>query len=147
MHLLSPLSLSILAAVPAVLALPGAPTPYKGKAVASDDFIKVDGLRLRDGAGDVHYITGLNYYACMNLAADSSTGGNYARLITELDQMAARGVNHLRIMAASEGAPTLQPFRMNPPLQESPGKYNEKIFIGLDVCLAEMQKRGMRAVR
>lgn len=83
----------------------------------------------------------------MNLAADGSVGGNYSRFVTELDQMAAKGVNHLRIMAASEGAPVPQPFRMNPALMEAPGQYNEKIFVGLDICLAEMAKRGMRAVR
>lgn len=81
----------------------------------------------------------------MNIAADTSAGGNYSRLVTELDQMAAKGVNHLRIMASSEGAPTPQPFRMNPPLMEAPGKYNEDIFKGLDICLDEMSKRGMRA--
>ncbi|KAF2115936.1 glycoside hydrolase superfamily [Lophiotrema nucula] len=112
--------------------------------IANDDFVYVDGLRLKDKTG-LHYITGLNYWACMNLASDPSQGGNYSRLITELDQMAAKGVNHLRIMAASEGAPTPQPFRMNPALLDAPGKYNEKIFQGLDICLDEMGKRGMRA--
>lgn len=81
----------------------------------------------------------------MNLAADKSQGGNYSRLVTELDQMAAKGVNHLRIMASSEGAPTPQPFRMNPALMQSPGQYNEKVFQGLDICLDEMSQRGMRA--
>ena len=87
----------------------------------------------------------MNYWACMNLAAGPSSGGDYPRLVTELDQMAAKGVNHLRIMAASEGAPTHQPFRMTPALLEAPGKYNENIFEGLDICLSEMSKRGMRA--
>ncbi|KAF2185669.1 glycoside hydrolase family 5 protein [Zopfia rhizophila CBS 207.26] len=48
-------------------------------------------------------------------------------------------------MAASEGASTAQPYRMNPPLLQAPGQYNEKVFEGLDRCLAEMSKRGMRA--
>ncbi|KAH8727893.1 glycoside hydrolase superfamily [Phaeosphaeriaceae sp. PMI808] len=109
-----------------------------------DDFIHVKGLRLYDSKG-LHYVTGMNYWACMNLAADDSAGGNYSRLIIELDQMAAKGINHLRIMASSEGAPTPQPFRMNPPLMQAPGKYNEPVFKGLDICLAEMSKRGMRA--
>ncbi|KAJ4341246.1 hypothetical protein N0V87_001987 [Didymella glomerata] len=87
----------------------------------------------------------MNYWACMNMAADGNSGGNYSRLVTELDQMAAKGINHLRIMAGSEGAPTPQPFRMNPPLMNAPGQYNEDIFKGLDICLAEMSKRGMRA--
>lgn len=87
----------------------------------------------------------MNYWACMNLAASDKAGGNYSRLITELDQMAAKGINHLRIMASSEGAPTPQPFRMAPALMNAPGKYNEHIFKGLDICLDEMSKRGMRA--
>lgn len=116
----------------------------KNGGVDANDFVYVDGLRLRDGAG-LHYLTGLNYWSCMNLAADGSVGGNYSRLVTELDQMAAKGVNHLRIMASSEGSPTPQPFRMNPPLMQAPGQYNEEIFVGLDFCLAEMTKRGMRA--
>ncbi|KAF2822744.1 glycoside hydrolase [Ophiobolus disseminans] len=86
-----------------------------------------------------------NYWACMNLAANATIGGNYSRLITELDQMAAKGINHLRIMASSEGAPTPQPFRMRPALMEAPGQYNEDVFQGLDICLDELSKRGMRA--
>jgi mannan endo-1,4-beta-mannosidase len=117
---------------------------WKSKAIDPQDFVYVDGLRLYDKNG-VHYLTGLNYWACMNLAADESVGGNYSRLTTELDQMAAKGVNHLRVMASSEGAPTPQPFRMNPPLMKYPGEYNEKVFVGLDICLDEMSKRGMRA--
>lgn len=112
--------------------------------VKPDDFIHVDGLRLKDSKG-IHYLTGMNYWACMNLAAPASLGGNITRLRIELDQMAAKGVNHLRIMAGSEGAPTPQPFRMNPPLLEAPGQYNEEVFKGLDTCLDEMSKRGMRA--
>lgn len=102
-------------------------------------------MRLRDSHKSLHYLTGINYWACMNLAADTDAGGDYGRFVTELDQMAAAGINHLRIMAGSEGAPTPQPFRMEPALQPQPGQWNEKIFVGLDRCLAEMGKRGMRA--
>ncbi|KAF1916212.1 glycoside hydrolase superfamily [Ampelomyces quisqualis] len=125
------------------IALPG--HGRKVHTIDQDDFVYVKGLRLYDSKG-LHYLTGMNYWACMNLAADDkSAGGNYSRLVVELDQMAAKGVNHLRIMASSEGAPTVHPFRMNPPLIEAPGKYNEDVFTGLDICLAEMSKRGMRA--
>ena len=112
--------------------------------IAADDFVQTSGLRLHSKNG-TFYSVGINYWACMNLAADESEGGNHSRFITELDQMADKGINHLRIMAASEGNPTPQPFRMRPALQQSPGEYNEKIFVGLDRCLAEMSKRGMRA--
>ncbi|KAK3081837.1 hypothetical protein LTS18_000667 [Coniosporium uncinatum] len=117
---------------------------HRGNGFDVDDFVKIEDLRFKTNNG-VYYLTGLNYWACMNLAADDSAGGNHSRFITELDQMAAKGVNHLRIMASSEGSPTPQPSRMNPPLMLSPGRYNEAIFVGLDRCLAEMQKRGMRA--
>ncbi|ERF72889.1 hypothetical protein EPUS_08697 [Endocarpon pusillum Z07020] len=134
-----------LAFSPASTARPSqANSSYKNGGIDANDFVYADNLRLYDGVG-VHYITGLNYWACMNLAADDSVGGNYSRLVTELDQMAAKGVNHLRVMASSEGASTPQPFRMNPPLMPAPGQYNEEIFVGLDTCLAEMEKRGMRA--
>ena len=124
------------------MAAVGSAKPVHHKKVAADDFIKVSGMRLEDSHGAPHYLTGINYWSCMNLAADT---GDYDRFITELDQMAAKGINHLRIMAASEGNPEPQPFRMRPALQLAPGKYNEKIFVGLDRCLAEMAKRGMRA--
>ncbi|KAI4613924.1 hypothetical protein J4E80_006612 [Alternaria sp. BMP 0032] len=124
--------------------LPRGSESHNGSAIADGDFVYVDGLRLYNGDG-LYYLTGINYWACMNLAAGPEAGGNYSRLVTELDQMAAKGINHLRIMAASEGAPTPQPFRMNPALMESPGQYNEDVFEGLDICLAEMSKRGMRA--
>jgi mannan endo-1,4-beta-mannosidase len=120
------------------------PHGHKGNQIDPNDFIHVDGLRLKDSKG-LHYLTGINYWACMNLAAPDHLGGNITRLRIELDQMAAKGVNHLRIMASSEGAPTPQPFRMNPALLNSPGNYNEELFKGLDICLAEMGKRGMRA--
>ena len=118
--------------------------PHNHHEIAANDFVQVDGLRFKTAAGS-HYLTGLNYWSCLNLAADDFAGGNHSRLITELDDMASKGVNHLRIMAASEGAPTWQPFRMHPALMSSPGTYNEEIFVGLDRCLAEMSKRGMRA--
>ncbi|KAF2260883.1 glycoside hydrolase [Lojkania enalia] len=133
---------SLLASLTFGSAIPSGGKKHHG--IEPDDFVYVDGLRLKDSNG-LHYLTGLNYWACMNLAADDSQGGNITRLKIELDQMAAKGVNHLRIMAASEGAPTPQPFRMNPALLEAPGKYNEKIFEGLDRCLDEMSKRSMRA--
>ncbi|KAJ4347119.1 uncharacterized protein N0V89_011057 [Didymosphaeria variabile] len=139
-------SIAFLSFAVAATALNTPRNPHKKKPHAIDpkDFVYVDGLRLKDAKG-LHYITGLNYWACLNLAADASQGGNYSRLVTELDQMAAHGVNHLRVMASSEGAPTPQPFRMNPPLMDAPGKYNEKVFRGLDICLDELSKRGIRA--
>jgi mannan endo-1,4-beta-mannosidase len=105
----------------------------------------LDNVMFNAQVSGTDYYLGMNYWACMNIAADASSGGNYTRLVTELDQMAAKGINHLRIMAGSEGAPTPQPFRMSPALMNAPGQYNEDVFKGLDICLTEMGKRGMRA--
>ncbi|CAG8647799.1 7910_t:CDS:2, partial [Scutellospora calospora] len=103
----------ITAALAVVSAAPGRNRheSHSHQKIAEDDFVQVDGLRFKDAAGSV-YLTGLNYWSCLNLAADESAGGNHSRLILELDDMASKGVNHLRIMAASEGAPTWQPFHV-----------------------------------
>lgn len=127
-----------------VSAAPSGSGPPTRQQIAAGDFVSVDELKLKDQQGEV-YLTGLNYWSCINLAADDKAGGNHSRFLTELDQMAAHGINHLRIMASSEGATTHQPFRMYPALMKAPGVYNEDIFVGLDRCLDEMSKRGMRA--
>ena len=117
-----------------------------GQPVAADNFIKVASNKryLVDASDKPYYLTGLNYWACLNLAADDDYGGNQTRFLTEMDQMAAVGVNHLRIMASSEGSPTPQKFRMLPALMPAPYQWDEKIFVGLDRCVAEAGKRGMR---
>lgn len=81
-----------------------------------------------------------------NLAADDSAGGNLSRAESELKQMADFGVNTVRIMAASEGAPTVQPYRMYPALLESPYHWNEDIFVGLDRCIAKMGDLGQKGI-
>lgn len=86
----------------------------------------------------------MNYWSCMNLGASYEAGGDIHRLTTELDQLAAVGVNHIRIMAATEGADSKEPFRILPALQTSPGQWDERIFVGLDRCIAEAGKRSIR---
>lgn len=112
---------------------------------SKDNFVRVDGVTLRQGSDQQqHYLSALNYWSCMNLAASKEADGDYERFLEELDQMAEAGINHLRVMAASEGSPTRQPFRMLPALQTSPGRYDEAVFVGLDRCVAEAAKRGFR---
>lgn len=60
--------------------------------------------------------------------------------------MADLGVNTVRIMASSEGAPTIQPYRMYPALMSSPYEWNEDLFVGLDRCLAKMESLGQKAI-
>jgi mannan endo-1,4-beta-mannosidase len=80
----------------------------------------------------------------MNLAAEKEAGGDPARLLTEMDQMAAAGINHIRIMAATQGAQDRQPFRVLPAFQDEAGHWDERLSVGLDRCIAEACKRGMR---
>lgn len=91
-------------------------------------------------------LKGINFWSCMNLAADDEVGGDLKRLQTELDRLQDVGVNVLRIMGATEGASSWQPFRLYPALQPGPGRWDERMFVGLDRCIAEAGRRGMRLI-
>jgi mannan endo-1,4-beta-mannosidase len=107
------------------------------------DFIRTDKTSfIRNGK--VYTFMGTNFWYGLNLGS-KGPGGDRARLIRELDQLAAMGVKNLRVMAGSEG-PDTEGYRMLPSLQPSPGKYNEDVLEGLDFLLAEMAKRDMVAV-
>ena len=67
-----------------------------------------------------------------------------ARVVTELDQLAAESANTLRIFASSEGEQT--PGRVFPTMQPTAGNYDEDMLEGLDFVLFEMRKRGMKAI-
>ncbi|KAK4702460.1 mannan endo-1,4-beta-mannosidase, partial [Phenoliferia sp. Uapishka_3] len=118
--------------------------------------------------GKPTYLVSMNYWAALNLAASDEAGGNISRFETEMEQMAAKGINNLRIvcylfqprtsqyldhhftpwqMASSEASQLgVQPFRMYPALMTAPGVYNEEIFVGLDRTLAKMANLSMTAV-
>jgi mannan endo-1,4-beta-mannosidase len=107
------------------------------------DFIKTDKSSfIRNGKP--YTFMGTNFWYGLNLGS-KGPGGDRARLLRELDQLAAMGVKNLRVMAGSEG-PDTEGYRMLPSLQPSPGKYNEDVLEGLDFLLAEMAKRDMVAV-
>ncbi|KAL7007817.1 hypothetical protein EMMF5_002464 [Cystobasidiomycetes sp. EMM_F5] len=111
----------------------------------ASSFVSRNGTRLYQN-GKPFYVSGMNYWSCMNLAADLSAGGNTSRFETEMQQMKAAGINMIRIMAASEGAPTIQPNRMYPPLMPSPYHWNEDIFVGMDRCVAKAAEYGMTTI-
>ena len=87
---------------------------------------------------------GVNFWQGMNLAVDGP-GGDRVRLRDELDRLQELGVTNLRVMAASEG-PNTEPYRIVPALMVAPGAYDEQVFDALDVLIAELGERGMRAV-
>lgn len=114
----------------------------KGKGKGHDHFIKVeDGIFVKNNRE--YTFIGANYWQGMNLGAPEN--GDQSRLQRELDQLQAIGVRNLRVLAASEGDQDMK-YAIHPALQTAPGVYNEDLWIGLDVLLAEMAKREMSAV-
>jgi len=121
-----------------------APAAAAGAAKASAArFVKVEkGRFVLDG--QPHYFAGANFWQGMNLGVDGPTGDR-ARLLRELDRLRGLGLTNLRVMAASEG-PNSEPYRTVPALMTAPGEYDGGVLDGLDFLLAEMAKRGLRAV-
>lgn len=105
-------------------------------------------VTVRDGrfvlAGKPYYFVGANFWQGMNLGVNGPSGDR-TRLLQELDTLRQLGVTNLRVMASSEG-PNTEPYRMVPALMTFPGEYDGSVLDGLDFLLAEMGKRGMRAV-
>jgi mannan endo-1,4-beta-mannosidase len=106
-------------------------------------FVRAVGTQFEQG-GKRQVVVGTNFWQGMNLAVANATGDR-ARLGRELDRLQALGVNNVRVTAASEG-PDTEKYRVVPALQPAPGVYNEDVFQGLDYFLAELNRRGMRAV-
>ena len=94
--------------------------------------------------GKPYYFVGANYWYGGLLGLKK---GGAARLREELDFLQSRGVTNLRLMAGAEGSGLMNGVtRVGPPLQPERGKFDEKVLDGLDLVLAEMSKRKMRAV-
>lgn len=101
----------------------------------------------RDGrfwvGGAPYCFAGANLWYGAYLGADAEYGDR-ARLRRELDALAGMGVDNLRVLGSSE----LSPLRnsLTPTFRDRAPPYNETLLVGLDVLLAEMAARGMRAV-
>jgi len=120
----------------------------KSREPGSDAPAAVSFVTVKDGrfllAGKPYYFAGANFWQGMNLGVDGASGDR-ARLLRELDRMRGLGLNNLRVMASSEG-PNSEPYRTVPALMTAPGEYDGSVLDGLDFLLAEMGRRGMRAV-
>ena len=118
-------------------------TNHRAVSNHKDDFVSVSGFNfIRNGKN--YFVVSANYWIAMNLGVVDYQNGNRTRLKIDLDELKSIGVNHLRIMASSEG-PRSEPFRIVPPLMEAPGMYNLDVFDGLDYALHEIGLRGMTA--
>ena len=126
----------------------GAAGPASGKTAAAGSAGAAGFVKAVNGrfvlAGKPHYFAGANFWQGINLGVDGPSGDR-PRLLRELDRMRDLGLTNLRVMASSEG-PNSEPFRMVPALMTAPGEYDGSVLDGLDFLVAEMGKRGMRAV-
>ena len=92
--------------------------------------------------GQPYRFVGANIWYGAWLGADAAFGDR-ARLGRELDRLNALGVSNLRILAAAEEGPLAHSIK--PGFRTKAG-WNEPLLQGLDYCLAEVAKRGMKAV-
>lgn len=124
------------ATLAAGLALPaGAEPPSAGFVTRKGTGLFLDGRPYRFAG------TNMWYGAWLGAAADF---GDRDRLKRELDTLVALGVTNVRLLASAEAGPLKHSVR---PAFRGPGSaWNPALLDGLDYCLAEMGKRGMKAV-
>ena len=117
----------------------GVPAPGRGR---PREFVRVDGTGFRTG-GEAYRFAGANMWYAAYLGADAPYG-NRARLRRELDALAGLGVTNLRILGSSEQSPLKG--AISPAFRGRGASYDETLLAGLDYALAEIGRRGMRAV-
>lgn len=105
-------------------------------------------VTVKDGKffiGDKEYrYVGANLWYGAILGSEGQ-GGNRQRLIKELDDMQAIGINNVRVLVGGDGRDGI-PSHIAPKLQSEPGVYNDTLLQGLDFMMAELEKRDMKAV-
>ena len=106
-------------------------------------FVRVENGRFIRSGQPYTYI-GTNFWYGPILASDGQ-GGDYDRLVRELDTLKALGIENLRVLVGGDG-PDGVFSRVEPTLQKAPGVYNDTLLVGLDRFLAELGKRDMQAV-
>jgi mannan endo-1,4-beta-mannosidase len=113
-----------------------------GGGSGAGEFVRVDGTRFTLG-GRTYRFAGANMWYAAWLGADAAFG-NRARLRRELDALAAIGVTNLRILGGAETSPLKGAIS---PAFRGPGSdYDRTLLEGLDYALAEIGRRGMKAV-
>ncbi|WOI53462.1 glycoside hydrolase 5 family protein [Parvularcula sp. LCG005] len=105
-------------------------------------FVTVDGQDFEIDGEEYQYV-GVNFWYGAYLGAGGDIG-NVERLRKELDDLKALGVTNLRVLGSSEDGPMKASIK--PAFRNETDVYNEELLKGLDVLLAEMAKRDMKAV-
>lgn len=128
-------SAASLLALPALGASKKPVAPTKGFVQVKNGRLVLDGKPYR--------FAGANLWYGAWLGSPGATG-DHARLKRELDRLKAMGVTNLRVLGAGERSPAKA--AVSPTFQEEPGVYSQDLLKGLDVLLAEMAARDMKAV-
>ena len=121
------------AASVAVAAMPALPVLAK---TTRAGFVRREGTQFTLDGKPYRYVGANIWYAAWI--------GHEARLGRELDALAADGVTNLRIAASAEHSPLKNSVR--PAFHDQADEYNEALLTGLDHAMAEIGKRGMKAV-
>src|SRR3954454_13095612 len=118
-----------------------AAAPIRRRA-SSDAFVRRSGTRFTIGGRRYRYAGSNMWYAAF-LGAQAEFGSR-DRLRRELDALAALGIANLRILGSAETSPLKN--SVSPGFRTSGPHYNETLLRGLDYALAEIGKRGLKAV-
>jgi len=108
----------------------------------ANPFVRVDGTRFRAG-GKAYRYAGTNLWYAAYLGSAGALG-HRDRLKRELDALKKLGLGNLRLLASGEDSPLNNSLK--PAFHGPKPPYNEVLLQGLDYALAEMGKRGMKAV-
>ena len=107
------------------------------------ELVTTEGTSFKNNGIPYRFMGTNMWYA--SILGSEGEGGDRARLRAELDQLKALGVENLRILAGPDaGSALANPAK--PYLQSAPGTLNDTLLAGLDYTIAEMEKRGMKAV-
>ena len=132
---------TLLVSAAALCATGGAARATQASASAGT-FVRREGTRFAIGDRTYRY-AGTNMWYAAYLGADAAFGDR-DRLRRELDALTELGVDNVRILGSSELSPLKN--SITPAFRTADAAYNETLLRGLDSALAEMGKRGMRAV-
>lgn len=125
------------------MALAGAAHPVSARAKRiTKRFVRVRGTGFTL-ADEPYRYAGANLWYGAWLGADARSGGQ-ARLIRELDRLAALGIRNLRILGSAELSPLKN--SITPAFRDRSRTYDRQLLSGLDWLLAELAKREMTAV-
>lgn len=121
----------------------GATLPVGAPAKAAPDrFVRVRGTAFTLASRPYRY-AGANLWYGAWLGAEAGSGGQ-ARLLRELDRLAALGIRNLRLLGSAELSPLKN--SITPAFRDRSARYDQRLLHGLDWLLAEMAKRDLTAV-